>query len=108
MPKEAGKKGMPVIGALIGGLSDAYLMSRILRGAKLIYHKRYPFEKEHRIFLLKKPREPRRKTTNTTDVANVARLPKRAKPKSEPCVKTSISQYETHRSVDQRKILAGY
>ena len=79
MPKEAGKKGLPLIGALIGGLSDAYLMSRILRGAKLIYHKRYLFEKEHRISLLKKPRAPRRKTKNTTDTASVARLAKRTK-----------------------------
>jgi len=66
MPKEAGKKGIPLLGAFIGGLSDAYLMSRVLRGAKLIYHKRYLFEKEHRISLLKKPRARRRKN----DAAN--------------------------------------
>ena len=76
MPKEAGKKALPLIGALIGGLSDAYLMSRILRGAKLIYHKRYLFEKEERISRLKKPRAKRESAKTTTKTAKVARLPK--------------------------------
>jgi hypothetical protein len=79
MPKEAGKKGLPVIGAFLGGLSDAYLMSRILRGAKLIYHKRYLFEKEHRISLLKKPRTPRKSRKKTTTVSKKPILPKRTK-----------------------------
>lgn len=78
MPKEAGKKGLPLIGGLIGGLSDAYLMSRVLHGAKLIYHKRYLFEKEHRISLLKKPLTARKKTTKA---AKSPRLSKSTKPK---------------------------
>lgn len=82
MPKEVGKKALPLIGGLIGGLSDAYLMSRILRGAKLIYHKRYLFEKEHRISLLKKPRTPRKNSKMTKDAGKAARLPKRTKLKS--------------------------
>jgi len=49
LPKDAGKRVVPGIGAIFGGLSDAYLMSRVLRGAKLIYHKRFLFEKEERI-----------------------------------------------------------
>jgi hypothetical protein len=56
MPREAGKKAIPIVGALVGGLSDAYFMSRVLRCAKLVYHKRYLFEKEHRVSLLRKPR----------------------------------------------------
>ena len=82
LPKEAGKKGLPLIGALIGGLSDAYLMSRILHGAKLIYHKRYLFEKEERISRLKKPRGLRGKSKETTNAGKAARLPKRREPKS--------------------------
>lgn len=84
MPKEAVKKGLPVIGALLGGLSDSYLMSRILCGAKLIYHKRYLFEKEHRISLLKKPRTPRKRATKKPASPRItSRLPKRRKPKGE-------------------------
>lgn len=81
MPKEAGKKGLPVIGAFIGGLSDAYLMGRILRGAKMIYHKRYLFEKEHRISLLKKPRASRKPSNKATGIGKVSGPPKRVKPK---------------------------
>lgn len=82
MPKEAGKKGLPVIGSFIGGLSDAYLMSRILRGAKMIYHKRYLVEKEHRISLLKKTRASSKPAKKATNVEKLPRLPKRAKPKA--------------------------
>ena len=81
MPKEAGKKGVIGLGALIGGLSDAYLMSRVLRGAKLIYHKRYLFEKERRISLLKKPLTSRTRPKKATGVERVPRPPKRAKPR---------------------------
>lgn len=84
MPKEAGKKGMIGIGALIGGLSDAYLMSRVLRGAKLIYHKRYLFEKEHRIALLKKPRTSRARPKNAGGNARLPHSSERAKPKRTP------------------------
>ncbi len=41
LPKEAGKKGVPILGAIIGGGCDFYLMHRILTGANLIYHKRF-------------------------------------------------------------------
>lgn len=52
LPKEAGKKAVPLLAALIGGLSDTYYMSRVLRIANLTYHKRFLFEKEHRVHLL--------------------------------------------------------
>ncbi len=52
LPKEAGKKAVPLLGAVIGGLSDTYYMSRVLRIANLTYHKRFLLEKEHRVRLL--------------------------------------------------------
>ena len=52
LPKEAAKKSIPFISAAIGGLSDTYQMTRVLKGANLIYHKRFLFEKEKRILLL--------------------------------------------------------
>ena len=52
LPKDAGKKAVPLLGAVIGGLCDTYLMSRILEGANLIYHKRFLHEKELRIELI--------------------------------------------------------
>jgi hypothetical protein len=52
LPKQAGKKAVPLLGAVIGGLSDSYYMSRVLRIANLTYHKRFLFEKEHRVELL--------------------------------------------------------
>ena len=53
LPKEAGKKAIPFVGAIVGGFSDTYYMNRILRGSNLIYHKRFLFEKEHRVNILK-------------------------------------------------------
>jgi hypothetical protein len=61
-PGEAGRRALPIVGAVVGGLSDAYFMSRILRGAKLIYHKRYLFEKGRRVSLLEKPAAPRKRS----------------------------------------------
>ncbi|MDF2884533.1 MAG: hypothetical protein K0R54_5100, partial [Clostridiaceae bacterium] len=52
LPKEAAKKSIPFISAAIGGLADTYQMSRILKGANLIYHKRFLLEKEKRNVLL--------------------------------------------------------
>lgn len=52
LPKEVGKKGVPLLGAVLGALSDTYYMSRVLRISNLIYHKRFLFEKEERIRLL--------------------------------------------------------
>jgi hypothetical protein len=52
LPKEAGKKAIPLLGAVVGALSDTYYMSRVLRGSNLIYHKRFLFEKEHRVGIL--------------------------------------------------------
>lgn len=49
LPKEAGAKSIPILGAVIGGTADTYYMSRVLKGSNLIYHKRFLFEKEHRI-----------------------------------------------------------
>jgi len=52
LPKEAGKKSVPILGAIIGGACDSYLMHRILSGANLIYHKRFLHEKQTRIDIL--------------------------------------------------------
>ncbi len=49
MSKETGKKAVPVIGGFIGALSDTYTMNKIIKGANLIYHKRFLFEKDIRI-----------------------------------------------------------
>ena len=57
LPKEAGKKAIPFVGAIVGGLSDTYYMSRIVHGSNLIYHKRFLFEKEHRVNILSGSRE---------------------------------------------------
>lgn len=53
MSKETGKKAVPVLGGLIGALSDTYTMNNIIKGANLIYHKRFLFEKDIRINDLK-------------------------------------------------------
>jgi hypothetical protein len=53
LPKEAGKKAIPFLGAIIGGFSDTYYMNRILTGSNLLYHKRFLFEKQHRVKILK-------------------------------------------------------
>jgi hypothetical protein len=50
--KEVGKKAVPILGAIIGGGCDSYLMHRVLTGANLIYHKRFLHEKEARIQIL--------------------------------------------------------
>ncbi|MDQ0481087.1 hypothetical protein [Guptibacillus hwajinpoensis] len=49
MSKETGKKAVPVISGFIGALSDTYTMNKIIKGANLIYHKRFLFEKDIRI-----------------------------------------------------------
>lgn len=52
LPKEAGKKAIPLLGAAIGGFCDSYYMHRVLTGSNLIYHKRFLHEKETRIQIL--------------------------------------------------------
>jgi hypothetical protein len=52
LPKEAGKKGIPFVGAILGAGFDSYLMHRVLTGANLIYHKRFLHEKEDRVRIL--------------------------------------------------------
>lgn len=52
LPKDAGKKAMPLVGAILGAGFDSYLMHRVLTGANLIYHKRFLHEKEARIQIL--------------------------------------------------------
>jgi hypothetical protein len=49
LPKEAGKKAVPLLGAVTGGFCDIHLMRRVLTGANLTYHKRYLHEKEARV-----------------------------------------------------------
>jgi hypothetical protein len=53
LPKRAGKNAIPFLSALFVALTDTALMRRVLRGTKLIYHKRFLLEKEHRIAVLK-------------------------------------------------------
>ena len=52
MPQKAGKKIIPGISGIIGALTDTYFMSKVIIGSKLIYHKRYLFEKEKRVEIL--------------------------------------------------------
>jgi hypothetical protein len=49
LPKDFMKKGIPVIGAVIGAGVDTYLMHRVVTGSNMLYHKRFLFEKEARI-----------------------------------------------------------
>jgi hypothetical protein len=56
LPKDAGKKGIPLVGAILGAGFDSYLMHRVLKGANLIYHKRFLHEKEARVQILKDTR----------------------------------------------------
>ena len=53
IPREVGKKAVPVVGAVIGGFSDAFFMNRVLYGSNLIYHKRFLLEKEMRLKILR-------------------------------------------------------
>lgn len=48
LTKEVTKKAIPIISSIIGAFSDVYYMKRILKGANLIYHKRFLLEKEIR------------------------------------------------------------
>jgi len=57
LPARAGKKIIPGIGGIIGAFTDTYYMSRVLKGAKLIYHKRYLYEKERRVEIILKSTE---------------------------------------------------
>lgn len=43
------KKGVPVIGGVIGGAFDTYMMSRVLELADTFYHKRFLLEKQARV-----------------------------------------------------------
>jgi hypothetical protein len=52
LPKEAGKKMVPLFGAVVTGFFDSYYMHRVLKGANLIYHKRFLHEKEARVAML--------------------------------------------------------
>lgn len=49
MGKETGKKAVPVIGAFIGAFVDTHTMNKVIKGANLIYHKRFLFEKNIRV-----------------------------------------------------------
>jgi hypothetical protein len=49
LTKEVAKKALPVISAVVGAFSDVFYIKRILKGANLIYHKRFLLEKESRI-----------------------------------------------------------
>jgi len=49
LTKSAGKKIVPIIGGVIGMTYDTAYMYRILKFAKICYHKRFLVEKENRI-----------------------------------------------------------
>jgi hypothetical protein len=49
LSRDFGKKAVPVFGAIIGGLTDLYMMDRVLKGANIIYHKRFLMEKSIRM-----------------------------------------------------------
>lgn len=49
LPKNVAAKSAPFLGAFMGAGIDSYLMSRVLTGANLIYHKRFIAEKALRI-----------------------------------------------------------
>ncbi|TJX15138.1 hypothetical protein E9840_03485 [Tissierella creatinini] len=51
LPKSSVKKTVPVIGGIVGALFDTSYMDRVIKGANLIYHKRFLLEKETRIKL---------------------------------------------------------
>lgn len=53
MSQKAGQRAIPVIGAGIGALVDVATMNSVFKSANMIYHKRFLFEKDHRIELLK-------------------------------------------------------
>ena len=53
MPKRVGQRVVPIIGGLVGGFADTYYMSRVLRGGRLFYHKRFLHEKEKRVGILR-------------------------------------------------------
>lgn len=50
--KDSAKKAIPYVGAVIGLLFDSHYMSKVLRYAKIVYHKRFLLEKEQRIIAL--------------------------------------------------------
>lgn len=49
LSKNAGKKMVPVLGGVVGLLFDAAYMARVLKYARIVYHKRFLLEKEQRI-----------------------------------------------------------
>lgn len=48
MSQNTGKKAIPIIGGVIGACYDTYMIDRIIKGANLIYHKRFLHEKNIR------------------------------------------------------------
>jgi hypothetical protein len=50
--KSAGKKIIPVVGGILGATFDTVYMTRVLKYAKIVYHKRFLLEKEQRILYL--------------------------------------------------------
>lgn len=50
LSKKSAKKFIPGISMIVGAVFDTYLMSKVLRYAKIVYHKRFLLEKEQRIY----------------------------------------------------------
>ena len=51
LPKRLVSKTVPVIGGVVGAIFDTNYMNTVIKGASLIYHKRFLIEKETRIKL---------------------------------------------------------
>lgn len=49
IPKRVGQRVVPIVGGVIGGGIDTWQMQQVIRGANLVYHKRFIAEKEERV-----------------------------------------------------------
>ena len=49
IPKRVGQRVVPIVGGVIGGGIDIWQMQQVIRGANLVYHKRFIAEKEERV-----------------------------------------------------------
>lgn len=52
MPARVGAKAVPILAGVVGAGMDAAYMKRVVHGANIVYHKRFLFEKEHRVAIL--------------------------------------------------------
>lgn len=76
LPKTAGIKWIPILGGLITASIDSHLMNRVLKGARILYAKRFLMEKEDRVKHLSELNSASRKSRNS---AKKRTSPKRSK-----------------------------